>query len=307
MKKILYIQPLHPSGMELLKKKYEIYIADNEDKEYLKSIIGDYHGIVTRLTRIDSELIAAGKRLEVIAKHGVGTDNIDTETAVERGIKIVTTGDANSQSVAEHTIFALGALCKRVVYLDGAMRKGLWQARDESGSVDLSGKKIGVIGMGRIGARVAQIARNGFHAQVYVYDPYMDAGKVEALGYVYADDLDKLCGAVDFLTIHVPLSEKTKNLIDGRRLSLMKRSAFLANFSRGGIVNEADLYEALRERRIAGAAIDAFETEPPPETLPLLELPNVLLSPHCGTFSEDSKKRMSIAVAEGIDAVLGGE
>lgn len=307
MKKILYIQPLHSSGMELLEKKYQVFTANNEDKRYLKSIIGDYHAVVTRLTKIDRDLIEAGERLQVIAKHGVGTDNIDIKAAEKRGIKIVTTGDANSRSVAEHTIFALGAMSKRVVYLDRAMRQTRWETRDEEGSVDFSGKIVGVIGFGRIGSKVAEIAKYGFQAKVHIYDPIVKREEIEKKGFVYEDNLDELCGKSDFLTVHVPLLESTKNLIDGQRLALMKPTAYVANFARGGIINEADLYQALKAKKLAGAAIDAFEKEPPEKTLPLLHLDNVLLSPHCGTFSEDSKRRMSMAVAQGIDAVLNGE
>lgn len=307
MKKILYIQPLHPSGMEFLKKKYHVFTANNEDQQYLKFIIGDYHAVVTRLTVIDRELIQSAEHLQVIAKHGVGTDNIDVKTAEQQGIKIVTTGDANSRSVAEHTIFALGALSKRIVYLDQAMRHSKWQTRDEKGSVDFAGKTVGVIGFGRIGSKVAEIAKYGFEAKVHIYDPIMKREEIEERGFVYEQDLDELCSKSDFLTVHVPLLESTRNLIDGRRLALMKPTAFIANFARGGIINEADLYQVLKAKKLAGAALDAFETEPPEETLPLLHLSNVLLSPHCGTFSEDSKKRMSMAVAKGIDAVLSGE
>lgn len=307
MKKILYIQPIHPSGMNVLKQKYEVSVAEREDKEYLKSIIGEYNGIVTRLTAIDKELIEQGRRLEVIAKHGVGTDNIDVEAAREKGIAVVTTGDANSSSVAEHTIFALGALAKRVVYLDKSVRAGNWEARDEAGSVDFSSKNLGIIGFGRIGSKVAQIAKQGFQASVYIYDPFKEEEEIQNKGYFYIKELDDLCKIADFLTVHIPLSEQTQGLIDSRRLRLMKPTAYLANFSRGGIVKETDLYEALDSGVIAGAAVDAFETEPPKPDLPLLRTNSVLLSPHCGTFSEDSKERMSMAVAQGIDRVLGGK
>ena len=141
---------------------------------------------------------------------------------------------------------------------------------------------------------------------VLVFDPYARREDVEAAGYAWMDDLDVLCRTADAVSLHVPLSDSTRDLIDARRLSLMKPTAFLANFSRGGVVNEAALYDALKEHRIAGAALDAFEQEPPDHTAPLFALENVLLSPHCGTFTEDSRIRMSMQVARGIDDVLSG-
>ncbi len=305
MKKVLYIQPLHPVGMQMLEEKYEVFVANNEDPEYLKGIVGEYHAIVTRLTKIDGDMIESGNNLEAIAKHGVGIDNIDAEVAKKKGIAIVTTGDANSCSVAEHTIFAMGALCKRIPYLNDAMRKGNWLARDESGSSDLSEKEVGIVGFGRIGSRVAEIAKQGFSAKVCVYDPFMDKAMIEAQGYEYTEDIQYLCKTADFLTVHAPLTETTRNLIDYDLLSTMKLTAFVINFARGGIISEADLCRALEEKKIAGAALDVFEREPLDNDSPLLKLDNVILSPHCSTFSEDSKRRMSIAVAKGIIDILG--
>ena len=311
-KKVLYIQPLHPSGMDWLRAmedKYEVVVANTEDKCVLKEMVKDASAIVTRLTVIDRELIDAGEKLEAVAKHGVGVDNIDVTACTERKIPVLTTGTANSISVAEHAIIALGALMKRVCYLDTAMREGHWKSRDEAGTIDLYGKTLGVVGIGRIGQCFAHIAKGGFNMRVIAYDPYATKEQVEAMGYEFTDDLDWLCGEVDALTLHVPLSPATKNLIDARRLALMKPSAYLVNFARGGVVNEADLYEALKNHVIKGAAIDAWADEPPKKDEPLLTLPNleVILSPHCGTFSADSRIRMSMAVAKGIDEALSGQ
>lgn len=304
MKKVLYIQPLHPAGMEFLKSKYEVFIADSEDREFLKSIIGDYNAVVTRLTEIDRELIECGHRLEAIAKHRVGTDNIDVGFADKKGIKIITTGDANSNSVAEHAVVALGALAKRVSYLNDAVRKGNWRARDEEGSVDLYGKIVGIIGFGRIGSRVARIMKHGFNMDVFIFDPFAARKDVEEKGYHYSAGVDELCKIADFLTVHIPLTDKTRNLLDYRRLSIMKPTAYVANFARGGVINEEALYIALKEKMIAGAAVDVFENEPVGKDYDLLSLDNILLSPHCAAFSEDARRKMSLAVARGIDEVF---
>ena len=305
MKKVLYIQPLHPAGMEKLAEKYHVVVADTQDREVLKEAIADAHAVVTRLTRIDAELIAAGKNLEAIAKHGVGVDNIDVAAAEARKIAIVTTGNANSRSVAEHTLLAMGALCKRIAYLDRAMRKGRWLSRDEAGSVDLYGRRLGIVGYGRIGQALAPMAKYGFGMEVQVCDPNVAGQKIEADGFIPCPELDELCRRADLLSLHVPLVRETRNLIDARRLALMKPTACLVNFARGGVVDEEALCDALVRKRLAGAALDCFETEPPDHLQPLFQLDNVLLSPHCGTFTEDSRYRMSMALAEGISEVLG--
>lgn len=305
-KKVLYIQPLHPAGMELLRGRYDVVVADRQDRGSLLEAIADASAVVTRLTTVDAELIAAGQRLEAIAKHGVGVDNIDLEAANARGIAVLTTGRANSLSVAEHTLLAMGALCKRIASLDRAMRAGNWLDRDEPGSVDLFGRRLGIVGFGRIGSELAAMARYGFHMDVELYDPHISREAVERAGYRYHTSLDTLCVEADILSLHVPLNQETRQLIDRRRLGLMKPTAYLINFARGGVVDEAALYQALVEKRLAGAALDCFEQEPPDPKNPLFQLDNVLLSPHCGTFTEDSRIRMSHQLAEGINAILSG-
>lgn len=306
-KKVLYIHPLHPNGMDYLRERYDVTVDDNDSKEHLLSVIGNYHAVTTRLTMIDKDIIAAGKNLEAIAKHGVGVDNIDLSAATDRGIAVLTTGTANSVSVAEHAFFSAGALAKRIVYLDEAMRKGNWSSRDERGSIDLYGRTLGLVGMGRIGSAMAAMAKNGFEMTVIVYDPFLSKEEIKAQGYEWTDNVDYLCTNSDVLSLHVPLTDGTQNLIDSRRLSMMKPTSFVLNFARGGVVNEDDLYVALRDKTIAAAAIDAWVKEPPDLNHPIFSLDNVLMSPHCGTFTEDSRKRMSMAVAEGIDAVLSGK
>ena len=305
-KKVLYIHPLHPCGMDKLREKYEVIVTDNEDKKFLLTLLPEVHAVITRLTVIDAEMIIAGIKLEAVAKHGVGVDNIDIQTCNARHIPVLTTGSANSLSVAEHAFFAIGALAKRISYLDRQMRLGNWKSRDEAGSVDISGRTIGIVGLGRIGSELAAMASHGFHMPVLVFDPLLNREQVEQFGYRYCTDMDELCREADVVSLHVPLTPETQNLIDNRRLKMMKSSSYLVNFSRGGVVNELDLYQALVTKTIAGAALDAFEHEPPDATVPLFELNNVLLSPHCGTFSEDSRIRMSLQVAKGIDDVLSG-
>lgn len=305
-KKILFIQNIHRSGMDRLREHYEIFVAEDEKKETILRAVRDADAIVTRLTEVDQEVIDAAPRLKAIAKNGIGVDNIDTAYATSKGIPVLTTGYANTWSVAEHTVFAMGALFKRIVYFDQEMHRGGWSCRDSGGIEDVAGRTFGIIGLGRIGRYVAGIVKNGFQMNVLVHDPYLTRAGVEAKGYQWASSLEELCRAADIISLHMPLTRENTHIINDHTLSLMKPSAIVINFSRGLMVDEDALYRALAEKRIAGAALDAFVPEPPDFRHPLYQLDNVLLSPHTAGISEDARKRMSIKVAEGLEAVLEG-
>ena len=305
-KKVLYILPIHESGMNRLRENFEVIVSKDAEKETVMALIPDVHAIITRLCVIDADIINAGKNLKAIAKHGVGVDNIDVKTATDQGIVVLTTGDVNSLTVAEHVVFALGAMAKRISYFDRQMHENNWKSREPEGSTDLYGKTLGIIGYGKIGTYVAAMARNGFGMKLIVYARYPHKREIEEKGYIYTNDLDWLCQEADAISIHVPLSEETQDLFDERRLSLMKPTSYLINFARGGIVNEKALYDALSNKKIMGAALDVFEKEPPEEDSPLLKLDNVLLSPHVAYATADARMRMSMQVAEGIEDVLNG-
>lgn len=306
MPKILYIQPIHPAGMEYLAAKpgYTVEVAPDTDKETLKKCIVDADAIITRLTVVDAELMGCARHLKAACKHGVGVDNIDTDYCKAHGIAVVTTGDANSSTVAEHAMLAIGALYKRIVWLDGRMRQGDWGARDRSGGQDLRGKTLGLVGYGRIGSCLAKMAGHGFDMNVLVYDPYASKEKVEAAGWTYCPDLDEMLPQVDVLSLHVPLTNSTRGIIGEKQLAEMKQGAMVVNFSRGGVVREDALANALKAGHIAGAALDVFEEEPPKADNPLFAMENVLLSPHCATFTEDSRRRMSMRLATELEALL---
>ena len=304
-KKVLYIQPIHPAGMDMLREKYDVVVANTEDKAVLMEMVKDASAIVTRLTDVDADIINAGEKLEAIAKNGIGVDNIDTKLATEKGIAVLVTGPANTSSVAEHIIFAMGAFYKRIPYMDRAMRQRNWKSRDEGGYYDVADRTFGVIGLGRIGGQVARIAKV-LNMDVLVYDAYMSREKIEEMGYRYSESLEYLCRNADVISMHMPLTPENTHMINEESLSWMKPTALVMNFSRGPMVDEDALYRALVEKKIAGAALDAFIPEPPNFDHPLYQLDNVLLSPHTAGISEDAKKRMSINVAAGIDAVLSG-
>ncbi len=302
--KILYIEPIHESGMNKLASKYDVVIAPDTSHATLKNYIVDADAVITRLTVIDAALMSIAKNLKVVCKHGVGLDNIDVEYAKSKGIEILTTGDANSTTVAEHAMFAIGALFKNIIYLNQEMRKGNWKSRDIVISSDVRGKTLGLAGFGRIGSNLASMAKYGFKMNVLVYDPYVEKKTVEEQGYTYCEKLDDMLRHIDILSIHVPLTEETRNMINTRELALMKNGSYVINFARGGIVNEQALISALDSGHIAGSALDVFEQEPPDETNPLMNHSKVILSPHCATFTEDSRYRMSMRLADGIDRIL---
>ena len=179
MKKVLYIQPIHAAGMDMLREKYNVVVANNEDKAFLMEAVKDASAIVTRLTDVDKDIIAAGTKLEAIAKNGIGVDNIDVAEANARGIAVLTTGHANTWSVAEHTMFAVGALYKRLTYFDNAMHAGNWKCRDEGGFTDVEGQVFGIVGLGRIGQMVAELAK-AFRMEVLVFDPSCPARRSRA-------------------------------------------------------------------------------------------------------------------------------
>ena len=305
MKKVLYVQAIHPAGMDLLREKYEVAVAKSPDKEEVMKEVKDASAIVSRLTVIDRDIMDAGEKLEAIGKNGVGVDNIDVAYATGKGIPVLTTGQANLWSVAEHTVFAMGALVKRLVHYDAAMREGNWKSRDDGGVFDVAGRTFGVVGFGRIGRDVAGIVK-AFRMKVTAYDPYLSREAVEAEGCRYAASLEELCREADVISLHVPLTEENRHLINAQSLSWMKPTALLLNFSRGLVVDNDALYGALSEGRLAGAALDAHMPEPPDFTHPLYHSDKVLLSPHIAGNSEDALRRMSLKLAEGIDDVLSG-
>ena len=305
MKKVLYIQKIHPAGMDMLREKYDVVCPENEDKEFLLEAVKDASAIVTRLTVVDKDIIAAGEKLEAIAKNGVGVDNIDVEAASARKIAVLTTGPANSISVAEHTIFAMGAMLKKISYFDRAMHAGDWKCRDGGGFFDAEGRTIAVAGLGRIGRHVAEIA-TALKMKVVVFDPFLTEETIRSAGYEYAATFEELISQADVVSLHMPGTKENEKVINRDTLALMKPTAMLINFARGVLVDEDALYEALSTGKLAAAALDAFTPEPPNFDHPLYHLDNVLLSPHTAGISEDARRRMSINVAKGIDAVLEG-
>lgn len=306
MKKVVYILPIHPVGAEKLKEKYDVVVLPTDDRETILAGIRDADAVVLRLTRFGREYIDAAPKLKVIARNGVGVDTVDVSYATKKGIPVVTTGSANSLPVAEHAFASACAIYKKFVWMDKEIRKGNWSARDQGGTLDMSGKRVGLIGFGKIGSAFARIAMGGFNMEVFVYDPFLPPETAERAGVTLVRDLNELCRTCDIFSAHVHLTPETRGMIGARQLSLMKPTAVVVNCARGGIYDEEALVQALRERRILGAALDVFEDEPLKPDSPFIQLDNVLLTPHSAALTDDCKRNCSLAIAADIDAVLEG-
>ncbi|HTF57521.1 MAG TPA: hydroxyacid dehydrogenase, partial [Planctomycetota bacterium] len=262
----------------------------------LKAAIGGYEGLVVRsAVRVTRDIIEAGTRLKLIGRAGIGVDNIDVEAASRRGVIVMNAPLGNVTSAAEHAFALLLANARHVARGDASTRAGKWE-RSANVGVELEGKTIGIVGLGKVGSQVARYAR-AFGMRVVAYDPLLVRERAEVLG-VELLEFDRLLGEADFITLHLPLTEKTRGLFGAAEFRKMKKSARIVNSSRGGVVDEKALAEALKNREIAGAALDVFETEPPAKDHPLLALDAVTLTPHLGASTEEAQLKVSLDIAD---------
>lgn len=268
---------------------------------------GSAAAIISALVRADGAWMdRAGATLRAIARPGIGVDNIDIAAATERGILVINTPDGPTESTAEHAVALLLALAKQVVAADRRFREEGWNAARLRG-VEVRGKTLGIVGLGRIGRRVAQICRQGLGMRVAAYDPLAPAEVFTALDVARADTLDNLLPQSQVLTLHCALTPETRGLIGARELALLPQGAWLINVSRGAVVDQAALIDALATGRLAGAGLDVFDPEPLPDDHPLLRLPNVILTPHIASFTDDGVRAMHLGAAEQVVRLLRGE
>jgi D-3-phosphoglycerate dehydrogenase len=301
------IQPIQEAGVRLLTDSgCEVRVALDSSPEGLAKAIEGCRGFLVRTAPVPAGVIEAADSLEVIARHGVGTDNVDIAAATRRKIPVCITPRANAISVAEHVLALMLALAKQVVAFDAAVRKNEWEVRNTFRAVDLAGKTLGIVGMGRIGTLVCRKARAAFDMEVVAYDPLVAPQRMEEAGAKVAASVPELLRAADVVTLHAPSSPKTKWLIGEGELAAMKPTSLLINTARGPLVDEAALVRALRERRIAGAGLDVFGEEPPAADHPLFGLPNVVLTPHSAGLTLQSAVRMATDAAQAIVDVLEG-
>ena len=302
MKKILVIQPIHEAGIELLKSNanYEFEVVENVDPEFLKSKIKDCDGVSIRTAKLTGDVIEAANNLKIISRHGVGYDNIDLEASKKNNLTLAITATANAVAVAEHVMFMLLNISKRKTMYDDTVKEGKFNDRNKlPKTVELWGKNILIAGFGRIGQSLIKRCL-GFEMKVFVYDPFISKDVIENLGGIKVDSMEGACKTMDAVSLHIPLNDKTKNIINYDLLKTMKNNCIIINAARGGIVNEVDLDKALNEGLIFGAGLDVFETEPPEPNNPLLKNDKVFLSPHTAAFTEECMTRMGKETVQNI-------
>ena len=300
-KKILVIQNIHQEGINLLKgnSSYEFEIFD-EINEDLKQKIVDCDAISIRTAKLPNEIISSAKKLQVISRHGVGYDNIDLKSTKEIGATLTITAKANAVAVAEHVMFMLLNISKRKDMYDQSVKLGKFNDRNKlPKTIELWGKNILIAGFGRIGQALIKRCL-GFEMNVYVYDPYINDEKIKSLGGKKVNDLKEAVKEMDAISLHMPLNDETKNIVNYDLLRSMKTNCIVVNAARGGIINEVDLDKALRENLIFGAGLDVFETEPPKSDNPLLKNDKVFLSPHTAAFTEECMIRMGKETIQNI-------
>jgi D-3-phosphoglycerate dehydrogenase len=303
--KVLVSDKLAPEGLAVFKAagdRIQVDVKVGMPPEELLKVIGQYDALAIRsATQVTPEVIAAGSRLKVIGRAGIGVDNVDVPAATKKGIVVMNTPEGNIVTTAEHAIALMLSLARKVPQATASMKTGKWEKSKFQGR-EICGKTLGVVGLGNIGKIVADRAL-GLSMKVVAFDPYVTPERAKELGVELAS-LDDLLARSDFVTLHVPLLEATKNIISKAALEKMKKGAFLINAARGGLVDEAAVAEALKSGKLGGAAFDVFLEEPPPATNPLLALENVILTPHLGASTDEAQVNVSIAVAEQISDYL---
>ena len=304
MPKIAIVDKIHPDGIKLLEKnqKFQYEIIEDLSKKNLISKLPNFDGITLRRGKIDAEILGKCKNLKVISRHGVGYDNVDIKFLKKNNITLLVTATTTSVSPAEHIMFMILNISKGINLYDKAVRNGKFDSimhMKNNNNFELSKKKILIVGFGRIGRKLIKRCL-GFEMKVYAYDPFIDQKIIESFGGIKVNDLNDGLKTADILSLSVPLTEKTYNMINLEKIEMMKRSAIIINTSRGGVVNEKDLNEALNKGIIYGAGLDVFEKEPPDNNNPLLKNERIVLSPHAATFTKECASDMSIETVQNV-------
>ncbi len=301
--KILVSDPISDQGIEILKKEFDVDIATGLPPAELIKRIGNYEALIVRSeTQVTKDVINAGRKLKIIGRAGVGVDNIDVNTATERGIIVVNAPEGNTISAAEHTIAMMMAMSRNIPQANSSLKSKKWDRKKFMG-VEVRGKVLGVVGLGRIGAEVAKRAQ-GMEMNVLAYDPFISQERAGELG-VELTTVEDIVRRADYITVHTPLTKETKDLIGSKEFAIAKKGVRLINCARGGIINEEALAEAVKSGIVSSAAIDVFVKEPPFDS-PLLELDRVIMTPHLGASTEEAQINVAVSVAEQIVNALKG-
>jgi D-3-phosphoglycerate dehydrogenase len=303
--KIVVCDPISPKGIALLQQRPEFQVEVIGKKipeaELLPRVKDAVALVVRSETKINRAVMEAATGLRVVGRAGVGVDNVDVESATARGVVVMNTPAGNTISTAELTFSMLMSLARKIPQAHASMKAGEWNRKSFSGT-ELHGKTLGILGMGRIGGEVARRARV-FGMRVLAYDPYLSQARAQAMDVEVAD-LDKVYAESDFITVHMPLTEETKGMVNSAAIAKMKKGVRLLNCARGGILNEADLLAGLQSGQVGAAALDVYEAEPPPADFPLRGLPQVIMTPHLGASTDEAQENVGIEVAEAITAFL---
>jgi len=307
MIKVLITDKLAKEGIDLLNSMDGVQpiVKTDVSEDELAKIIGEYDGLIVRSgTKVTAKVLANPGKLKGIARAGVGVDNIDVTQATRKGILVMNTPGGNTLSAAEHTMALILAMSRNVVPACNSLKSGAWDRKKYMGN-QLNNKVLGVIGLGRIGIAVAKMAR-GFNMKIIGYDPLAAPPDAEKIGIEIGDSLDRIFKEADYISVHVPKNKQTLNMIDAEQIKMMKPTVRLINCARGGIINENALYDALAQKRIAGAALDVYSEEPPKNTR-FAELENCLVTPHLGASTEEAQIEVAVEAAQIlVDAIRGG-
>ena len=301
---VLIAEELSPATIEALGPDFDVRVVDGTDRPALLEAVHGASAILVRsATKVDAEVLAAAPELKVVARAGVGLDNVDIKAATEAGVMVVNAPTSNIISAAELTVGHILSLARHIPAAHNALAQGQWKRSAYTGT-ELYEKTIGIIGLGRIGALITE-RMQAFGTKVVAYDPYVTSARAQQLG-VQLLSLDELLETSDFITIHMPKTPETTGMISTAQLAKMKKTAYVINVARGGLIDEDALHAALVNGEIAGAGLDVFVSEPPKDS-PLLALPNVVVTPHLGASTDEAQEKAGISVAKSVRLALGGE
>jgi D-3-phosphoglycerate dehydrogenase len=303
--KVIISEKVSEKGLALLQKELDVTFRDGISRQELLEIIGDYDALIVRsVTKVDEELVSAGKRLKVVGRAGNGIDNIDVPACTRRGIIVANTPDSNTISAAEHTIGLLLSSSRNIPQASAFVKGGKWDRKPFRG-VELYEKTVGIVGLGRIGSMVAERLAS-FNMKVIAYDPYIPDERFTRFGVEKKNTLEELVREADFITVHTPRNQETMGMIGRNELAIAKEGVRLVNCARGGIINEQALFEALEQGKVASAGMDVFEEEPA-DNNPLFGFKNLVVTPHLGADTTEAQERVGINIAEQVIKALRGE
>lgn len=303
--KVLVADPISQRGVEELEQggQLEVTVKTGLPEDEIVALIPDYSALVVRSqTKVTARVLEAATKLRVVGRAGVGVDNVDVDAATRRGVIVMNTPGGNTVSTAEHAFSLLVSSARKIPQADASVKAGKWERKKFEG-VELYNKTLAILGMGRIGSELARRAI-AFGMRVLAYDPYLSATRARSLQVELVDNIEEILPRADFISLHMPLTDETRHILDARRIALCKTGVRIVNCARGGLVDEAALADALRSGHVAAAALDVFEQEPPPADFPLRGLDNVVFTPHLGASTAEAQESVGIEIAQAIRAAL---